>query len=123
MAPLSWLLASVLVQAPAPPAPPAPAAESPAKPRTHLLVAQVARFDPRRRSVTVKTADEPPVELQIGLEEGKTRVTSGGRAVKIEDLRPGDRVAISCTDDAAGAHRARLVVIRPRDAGAPTPRP
>ena len=121
MSPLPWLFAAIFVQAPAPLATPTPAVESPAKPRTHLLVAQVAKLDPRRRWVIVKTADQPPLELQIGLDEAKTRVTSGGRAVKIDELRPGARVAISCTDDAAGAHRARLVVIRPRDAGVAAP--
>lgn len=113
------LLATVLPQAPA-----APSAESPAaKARMHLLVAQAVRVDPRRRALVVKTGDQPPVELQIGVEEGKTRVTSGGRAVRLEDLRPGDRVAISCTDDATGAHMARLIVIRPRGGASPAPTP
>jgi hypothetical protein len=112
------LLATVLPQAPA------PSAENPTtKARMHLLVAQAVRMDPRRRSLVVKTGDQPPVELQIGVEEGRTRVTSSGRAARLEDLRPGDRVAISCTDDAAGAHLARLIVIRPRGGASPTPTP
>jgi hypothetical protein len=112
------LLAAVIAQAA-----PAPAAEAPgAKPKSHLLVAAAVRADTQRRLLFVKTADQPPVELQIGVEEGKTRVTAGGKAVRLEDVRPGDRVAISCSDDAAGAHTARLIVIRPRDAS-PAPKP
>jgi hypothetical protein len=116
------LLATLLPQAPAAP----PGGNPVAKARTHLLVAQAVRLDARRRALVVKTGDQPPVELQIGVEEGRTRVTSGGRAVRLEDLRPGDRVAVSCTDDASGAHTARLIVIRPRGASpaaTPTPAP
>jgi hypothetical protein len=105
--------------------PPTPAttADTPAvKARTHLLVAEAVRVDLRRRVLVVKTGDQPPAELQIGVEEGRTRVSSGGRAMKLEDVRPGDRVAVSCSDDASGAHVARLIVIRPRS-GTSTPAP
>jgi hypothetical protein len=106
-------------------APPATAdAPAAAKGRTHLLVADAVRVDLRRRALFVQTTDSPPAELRIGVEEGKTRVSSGGKTVRLEDVRPGDRVAISCSDDAAGAHTARLIVIRPRaGSGTPAPRP
>jgi hypothetical protein len=113
--------AAALLVAFAPPPTPAPSADAaPARPRTHLLVADVLRVDARRRAVQVKTGDTPPVEMQI-LTDVKTRVTSGGRTARFEDLKAGDRVAVSCTDDAAGAHTARLVVIRPRPPASPTP--
>lgn len=115
------LLAGLAAQAPA-------AAQSPAetpavKARTHLLVAEAVRVDLRRRSLLVKTGERPPAELQIGVEEDRTRVSAGGRAVRFEDIRPGDRVAVSCSDDASGAHTARLIVIRPRGAGDPPASP
>jgi hypothetical protein len=121
MFPTALLLAFLAPQAPA--APPA-GAETPAvKARTHLFVAEAVRVDLRRRALFVKTGDQPPVELQIGVEEGKTRVSSGGRASRLEDVRPGDQVAVSCSDDAGGAHTARLIVIRPRGAASPAPSP
>jgi len=101
-----FLLAGLAAQAPAPAESPA---ETPAvKARTHLLVAEAVRVDLRRRWLVVKTGEQPPAELQIAVDEGRTRVSSGGRAVRFEDIRPGDRVAVSCSDDASGAHTARL---------------
>lgn len=116
-------LAALFLSAAALQAPAAPASDAEAKGKTHLLVAEAVRVNLRRRALVVKTLDKPPVELQIGVEEGKTRVSSEGKAIRLEEVRPGDRVAISCSDDAAGAHTARLIVIRPRGAASPEPRP
>jgi hypothetical protein len=111
------LLAGLAAQTPA-----EPPADNPAvKARTHLMVAEAVRMDLRRRLLVVKTGEQPPVELQIAVDEGRTRVSAGGRAARFEDIRPGDRVAVSCSDDAAGAHTARLIVIRPRGAASPSP--
>jgi hypothetical protein len=104
-----------------PPAGATAAETTPVKARTHLLVADVVRVDLRRRVVVVQTG-EPAAEMQLGVDEGRTRVSSGGRAMKLEDVRAGDRVSVSCSDDAAGGHVARLIVIRPRS-GALTPAP
>jgi hypothetical protein len=111
-------LVLVAAAAQAPPAP--PSAEADTKAKTHLLVAEAVRVDLRRRALFVRTTDEPPVELRIGVEEGRTRVSAGGQTVRLEDVRAGDRLAISCDDDAAGNHAARLIAIRPR-AGSPPP--
>lgn len=118
-----WLAAVVFSAAALQAAPAAPPDTGEAKAKTHLLVAEAVRVDLRRHVLVVKTADTPPAELQIGVEEGKTRVSSGGKAIRLEDVRPGDRVAVSCSDDAAGAHTARLIVIRPRGAASPAPSP
>jgi hypothetical protein len=115
------LLAGLAAQAPAPAGSPA---ETPAvKARTHLLVAEAVRVDLRRRWLVVKTREQPPVELHIGVDEGRTRVRLGGRVVPFEDIRPGDRVAISCSDDASGAHTARLIVIRRQGVAHPAASP
>jgi hypothetical protein len=91
---------------------PAPAPEtSSVKARSHLFMGEVARVDLRGRVLVVKTGDAPTTEVEVAVDD-RTRITSGGRVSAFDEIRAGDRVSVSCTDDLAGGHRARLVVIR-----------
>ncbi|HEY7413072.1 MAG TPA: hypothetical protein VII13_20195 [Vicinamibacteria bacterium] len=90
----------------------------------HFLVGELARIDLVRRALAVKPDGEKG-EIEIGV-TAETRLTSGGRAIRMEDLRGGDRVAVSCSDAREGEHVARMVAVRgparrPSPAPSPTP--
>jgi hypothetical protein len=109
-----WLVASGF------PAP-APGQEaSRVKARSHTLVGELVRVDLARRTVVVKTTEREPREHEIVLDDA-TRITSGGRVQRIEDLRGGERVLATCVDDQSGRHRARVLKVGPSRHAAPAP--
>ena len=77
--------------------------------RTHLVTGELARLDLGRRLLVVKV--KPPegasYELEMQTDEG-TRISSRGRALALSEMRPGERVLISCSDEGP-RHRALLV--------------
>ena len=90
------------------------------KARSHTIVGEVVRVDLARRTLTLKTADREPREYELAIEDG-TRISSGGRVARIEDLRAGEHVLATCSDDESGRHRARALKIGPSRHAAPTP--
>src|SRR5262245_8000129 len=89
----------------------APADEaSRVKARSHTIVGELVRVDLARRALTLKTMDREPREYELVIEDG-TRITSGGRVAKIEDLKAGERVLATCSDDESGRHHARVLKI------------
>ncbi|HUG53924.1 MAG TPA: hypothetical protein VMR21_09990 [Vicinamibacteria bacterium] len=91
--------------------------------RTHLVPGELARVDLARRSIVVKTAKDEAGEVRE-LEAwtgADTRLIARGRVLRLEDLRPGDRVLLTCAD-VAGRHEARTVKVVARIA-IPTPPP
>jgi hypothetical protein len=81
----------------------------PSRVRTHLVTGELARLDLGRRVLVVKV--KPPegaaYELEVQTDEG-TRISSRGRALALSEMRPGERVLVSCSDEGP-RHRALLV--------------
>jgi hypothetical protein len=101
----------------------------PATPALSRVVAgELTRVDLGRRSVSVKpdardaargeSGDARELEAAVGPE---TRFVSRGRAVRLEDLRPGDRVVLVVSDE-GGRRLARVVKVVGRTA-LPAPSP
>jgi hypothetical protein len=85
---------------------------------THVLAGELARVNLARQSVVVKVPS-PWREIEVKV-DGDAVLSSAGRPLRLSDLRPGERVAIACADDAAGVHHARRVKLRGRP---PSPSP
>jgi hypothetical protein len=96
------------------------AAESPAPPAARVIAGELTRVDLTRRSVSVKTDGRDPRELEVATGPD-TRLVSRGRAVRLEDLRPGDRVLL-VTGDEGDRRLARVVKVVGRVA-LPAPSP
>jgi hypothetical protein len=87
---------------------------------TPAVPAELTRVDLARRSVTVKTEGRPARELEAAV-TAATRVVSRGRALRLEDLRPGDRVVLVATEEGS-ARLARVIKVVGRTAlGLPSP--
>jgi hypothetical protein len=95
------------------------AAESPAPP-ARVIAGELTRVDLTRRTVSVKTEGRDPRELEVATGPD-TRLVSRGRAVRLEDLRPGDRVLL-VTGDEGDRRLARVVKVVGRVA-LPAPSP
>jgi hypothetical protein len=93
-------------------------AEAPAA--TRVMAGELTRIDLGRRSVSIKTdgRDAPEVDASTGPD---TRLVSRGRAVRLEDLRPGDRVVLALGEE-GGRYLARVVKVVGRVA-LPAPSP
>ena len=92
--------------------------------RTHLVVGELARLDLGRRMlvVKVKPPEGEPYELELQTDEG-TRISSRGRTLALSEMRPGERVLVSCSDEGP-RHRALLVKMgAPRESPRPQPKP
>ena len=102
---------------------PAPLAEGEGvKARSHLVVGEAVRVDLGRRALVVRIAGPPPREMELAVDDA-TRFTSAGRAIRLDDVRPGDRVVVSCADGEGGRHFARLVRAGGGRAAVPSPSP
>jgi hypothetical protein len=104
------------------------AAEPASAPAARVIVGELTRVDLARRSVSVKTESrdagrtDGPEAREVETATGpETRFVSRGRAVRLEDLRPGDRVVLLVGDE-GGRRRARVVKIVGRVA-LPAPSP
>jgi hypothetical protein len=87
----------------------ASAVESPAPPASRVIAGELTRVDLARRSVSVKTDGRDPRELEVATGPD-TRLVSRGRAVRLEDLRPGDRVVLVLVIGDEGDRRLARVV-------------
>jgi hypothetical protein len=83
-----------------------------------VLAGELARVSLARRAVVVKAAS-PWREIEVKVDDA-TVISSGGRPLRLVDLRPGERIAIACADDAAGVHHARRIKLGGRP---PSPSP
>jgi hypothetical protein len=99
------------------------AAEPPSPALARVVTGELTRVDLGRRSVAVKPeardgsrtdgADAREVDASIGPD---TRLVSRGRTVRLEDLRPGDRVVLVIGDEGGGRRLARVVKVVARAA-------
>src|SRR4051794_22077682 len=93
-APAAWpaLLFSVLVGGGAAPEPSPP----PGTERT--MAGELTRVDLSKRSIWVKADGREERELEVTV-SAETRYESRGRAARLEELRPGDRVVVLSAED------------------------
>lgn len=73
-----------------------------------VVTGDAVAVDLGRRILVVRIAGREPRELEFAVDEA-TRFTAGGRTVRLEDVRPGDRMSVSSTEGEDGRRRARLV--------------
>jgi hypothetical protein len=93
------------------------AGPSPAPIAGETLAGELTRIDLVRRSLAVKTEGRDPREVEAMVTD-KTQLASRGRAVHLEDLRPGDRLVVVAVEE-GGTRQARLVKVLGRSAIAP----
>lgn len=101
-------------------APPAPEAAEPSA-RAHLVPGEIVHVDLVARGIVVKPDGRGAAEITFEVSD-QTRLMSRGRQTRLEDLRTGERVLVSCSDEGA-RHRATLVKVGTRPAAGATPRP
>jgi hypothetical protein len=83
-------------------------------PQVQIVAAELLRVDASRRALVLRPEGKDARELALTVTE-ETRLMARGRRVRLEDLRPGERVLASYADD--GERRlARLVKIGTRPA-------
>ena len=95
-------------------------AEPPSPAPARMVTGELTRVDLGRRAVSVKPeardtprtegSDAREVDAAIGPE---TRLVSRGRTLRLEDLRPGDRVVLVVGEE-GGRRLARVVRVAPR---------
>lgn len=77
--------------------------------QSRTIVGELIRVDLSRQSVTVKTSDKEPRELELVV-DAETRFVSQGRALRLAELRPGERAVAVFSEDAVAGRRRALVV-------------
>ncbi len=77
-------------------------AASQAKPKTHVVTAEVVKIDAAAKTITVK--DEKGVEA--------TEPVEGRALAELKTLNAGEKVRLTCRDNDKGEHQA-IVNIRP----------
>ena len=73
-----------------------------------LVTGEAVRVDLGQRTLVVKVAGREPREIEFAVDEA-TRISAAGRAVLLEDVRPGDRVVVSGIEGEGGRRQARLI--------------
>jgi hypothetical protein len=81
----------------------------------------VERVDLERRSFTLAVRSGASSEPREVLLEDGAGISSGGRPLRLEDVRPGELAAISVADPGARPLRARLVKVGPSQHAVPSP--
>lgn len=72
-----------------------------------LLGGQAIKVDLARRQLVVRTT-APPRETAFLVDESRTRISSGGRAIGLERVSPGEWVLVAY--EAVGAQRLAVLV-------------
>jgi len=83
-----------------------PAAAGPADGR--LIEGELVRVDLAKRTLVVRPAGEPRREVDVKL-DAATVITTSGRAVPVEELKPVERIVVACEGTSAASCRARRV--------------
>jgi hypothetical protein len=97
---MGWAVAAAVMAA-------APCAAAPTA-ASHILAGELARVSLVRGSVGVKLVGPPAREVEVLVGPG-TVMSSRGRPLRLVDLRTGERIMVSCIDDAGGVHRAQRI--------------
>ena len=85
------------------------------------LAGELTRVDLTRRSLSLKLEGREAREIDADT-TAETRIVSHGRTLRLEDLRPGDRVLVLAGDD-TGKRIARVVKVVGRPTAVPSPSP
>ena len=93
------------------------AGAAPVAPAGGTIVGELTRVDLVRHALALKTEGRDAREVEAVVTD-QTRFTSRGRASRLEDLRPGDRLAVMAVEE-GGTRKARLVKVMGRAAIAP----
>jgi hypothetical protein len=94
-------------------------------PPTQTLAGELVQVNVQRSRVTLKVAAVDPGkfrEYEIDVTQ-ETRITSRGRATRIEEARAGEPATAVCTVDARGRLQATTLKLGPSSYAAPTPAP
>ena len=86
---------------------------------TRAIAGELTRVDLSHRSVVVKTDGREPRETDAAVRP-ETRVVSRGRALRLEDLHPGDRVIVLAAEE-GGQRVARVIRVVGRASPALSP--
>jgi hypothetical protein len=77
-------------------------------PPDRLVEGELVRVDVDKRILAVRPADAPAREVDVTV-DADTRITSSGRTVALDELKPLERVAVVCDGAFSPSCRARRV--------------
>jgi uncharacterized protein (DUF2141 family) len=95
------------------------------EPATRTLAGELVAVNLQRSQVALKVPATDPGQFrehEVTLTP-ETRITSRGRALRIEDLRAGEPAVVVCTTDVKGRLQAVTLKLGPSAYAAPTPAP
>ena len=90
-----------------------------ASPAARVVAGELVRVDLWAHELVVRPEAKDQSEATLVFDD-KTRFVARGRVLRIEDVRPGERVAALVTEE-EGQARARLVRVGRRPAALPSP--
>jgi hypothetical protein len=100
-----------------------PGADASDAPPARLLEGELLRVDLERRRLLVRPSGDPPREVDVAVDDA-TVITRSGRTLQLDELKPLQRVTVSCASGNAASCRASRVRARPaREAVGPSPAP
>jgi len=73
-----------------------------------LVEGELVRVDLDKRILAGRPADAPAREVDVTV-DAATRITASGRTVALEELKPLERVAVTCDGASSASCRARRV--------------
>jgi hypothetical protein len=71
-----------------------------------LIEGELVRVDLGRRRLVLRPAGGPAREMDVAV-DGATTITASGRVLALEELKPVERIAVSCDATVSPACRAR----------------
>lgn len=83
-------------------------AQEPPQATSRTLVGELVRVDLSRPAVTLRVAEKPPREYVLDV-DAETRYVSQGRALRLIDLRLGERAVAVLREDGRGGRRVTLL--------------
>jgi hypothetical protein len=75
------------------------------------FVGQLVSVDLAGRRLTLRQTGSQPREIELLVDEPRTRILSHGRGLGLLDLRPGQQVLAVCASGDRGRYQARLVKV------------
>ena len=73
-----------------------------------LIEGELVRVDLGKRTLFVRPAGSAAREMEVAVDAGTT-ITAFGRGMALEDLKPAERIAVSCDGTVSPSCRARRV--------------
>jgi len=85
-----------------------------------LIEGELVRVDLAKRTLVVRPAGGPPREVDVTA-DATTAITMSGRSASLEELKPVERIAVSCEGATSASCLARRVRAGPARHGVATP--